>query len=124
MTDYKKIVYAYLITQGSLCRCMYKTVPSWNPVKMSFDVRTDVSQTAATDILLDKLEDPVIEYKRAAGKDARQCTVLYGAVPLKDGTQLVYGVVDPDTYIINLLAAKAVIPQIDYHELATTYWRE
>lgn len=95
---------------------------------MSFEVRTDVTQPAASDILLDKLEDPVIEYKRAAGKNAQQhtalyCAVLYGAVPLKDGTQLVYGVVDPDTYIINLLAAKAVIPQTDYHGLATTYWR-
>lgn len=117
-----QLLAAYLVTHGVNCRCKYPGVPAWNPAKCQFEIKPGPVHAAA-DIDLDKLTAPVLERKRVSDTTVMAVDVMYATIPLKDGGAVVYGVAQPDTYLVNVLKAGAVVEQENFVQTAKGFWQ-
>lgn len=118
MQQAKRIVIAYLLRDGNPCYCSYRDVPAWNSLKEQFEYKPKVAEIFAEQIDIDLTPMPCrTKHQTKSGS----VETVHGRIVLKDETFVVYGLTNPDTYILSLITGVYTL-QRDFLKESIEFW--
>ena len=124
MVDLKKVVWAYLIRDGNQT-LIRDGAPLWNYYGGDFEESDSPIHFEMKEIDLYRTEIPRYDQRgEFVGTDCESATkdVLYGILYLKDGTEIGYGLVDPNSAILDMLQEHHIKEPRDFVQEANILW--
>lgn len=124
MVDLKKVVWAYLIRDGNQT-LIRNGAPLWNYYGGDFEESDSPIHFDMKEIDLYRTEMPRYDQRGefvGTDCDSQNRDVLYGILHLKDGTEIGYGLVDPNNTILDMLQEHHIKEPRDFVQEANILW--
>ena len=124
MADLKKVVWAYLTRDGDQTLLRHGA-PLWNYFGGRFEESEHPIHFEMNEIDLNRTKIPQYDQRgEFVGTDCEFATkdVLYGILYLKDGTEIGYGLVEPNSAILDMLQEHHIKEPRDFVQEANVLW--
>ena len=124
MVDLKKVVWAYLIRDGEQTVLKYGN-PLWCYYGGKFTEIDTPIHFEMNEIDLNRTKIPQYDQRGefvGTDCDSQNRDVLYGILHLKDGTEIGYGLIDPNDAILDMLQEHHIKEPRDFVKEAEILW--